>query len=29
MYQPNGKPTVFGDFVLLLVSIIINSFGNA
>lgn len=29
MYQPNGKPTVFGDLVLLLVSIIINSFGNA
>lgn len=29
MYQANGKPTIFGDFVLLLVSIMINSLGNA
>ncbi|KRK96906.1 hypothetical protein FD04_GL001758 [Secundilactobacillus odoratitofui DSM 19909 = JCM 15043] len=29
MYQPNGKPTILGDCILLVISIIINSLGNA
>ncbi|MTV83075.1 hypothetical protein [Secundilactobacillus folii] len=29
MYQNNGKPTILGDCILLVISIIINSFGNA
>lgn len=29
MYQDNGKPTVLGDCILLVISIIINSLGNA
>lgn len=29
MYHENGKPTILGDCVLLLISIIINSLGNA
>ena len=29
MYQDNGKPTIIGDFILLIISIIINSLGNA
>ncbi|GAX04749.1 membrane protein [Secundilactobacillus pentosiphilus] len=29
MYQDNGKPTILGDCILLIVSIIINSLGNA
>jgi len=29
VYQDNGKPTILGDCVLLIISIIINSLGNA
>lgn len=29
MYQSNGKPTLLGDCILLIVSIMINSLGNA
>ncbi|MFC6254653.1 hypothetical protein ACFP1H_08635 [Secundilactobacillus hailunensis] len=29
MYQDNGKPTILGDCILLIISIIINSLGNA
>ncbi len=29
MYQDNGKPTILGDCTLLIISIIINSLGNA
>jgi len=29
VYQDNGKPTILGDCILLIISIIINSLGNA